>query len=153
MRRNAGTSIARKAALLLAVFAAIFAAGTAARPAFAAPAKVDVDLTRLPSALVFGEVFNMIVEPEMYEGKTVRMRGQFVVYEDDDNPVKRRTFACVILDATACCAQGMEFTLRGSPRWPSDYPEQGKIITVVGRYSQHDVNGYTCTELVDCVLE
>ena len=122
--------------------------------AFAAPsAKVDVDLTRLPPVLIFGEVFNMIVEPERYEGKIVRMRGEFIVYEDEENPVKKRTFACVIRDATACCAQGMEFTLRGSPRWPDGYPAQGKVVTVVGRYSQHDVNGYTCTELVDCVIE
>ncbi len=121
--------------------------------AFAAKKKVDVDLTRLPTALIYGEVFNMIVEPERYEGKTVRIRGQFNVFEDERNPIKKRTFACVIMDATACCAQGMEFSLKGSPSYPADYPKNGDEITIVGTYSQREINGFTCTELVDCEFE
>ena len=43
----------------------------------------------------------------------------------EDCPICRAVVyhACVIPDATACCAQGIEFTLAGDHRWPDDYPE------------------------------
>ncbi len=135
------------------IVCAVFFALVFFEVAAAGKKKVDVDLTRLPATLIYGEVFNMIVEPEKYEGKTIRIRGQFSVFEDERNPIKKRTFACVIMDATACCAQGMEFTLKGSPSYPSAYPQKNSVITLVGTYHQHDVNGYTCTELVDCEIE
>ena len=38
----------------------------------------EVDLTGMSSTMVFAEVYNMMVEPESYEGKTVRMQGELV---------------------------------------------------------------------------
>ena len=41
-------------------------------------APVDLDLTVLSSTMVYSEVYNMMNEPEPYEGKMVKMQGQIV---------------------------------------------------------------------------
>ncbi len=122
-------------------------------PAADTKERVDVDLTRLSSTMVYGEVFNMLIDPESYEGKSVRMKGLFYVYEYDGSRTGERTYACVIQDATACCAQGLAFTLSGKHSYPQDYPELYSTITVRGRFHQYEKDGLTYTELVDGVLE
>lgn len=94
----------------------------------------DVDLTALSSTMVYAEVYNMMADPESYKGRTVKMQGQFAVYEGED----RNYYACIISDATACCAQGIEFVLDGEYTYPNDYPEIGSIITVEGIFDWYD---------------
>ena len=117
--------------------------------------KPDVDLTALSSTMVYSEVYNMMTEPDDYIGKTVKMSGQFSVYQmldEDGNPVEGAPvyYACVIADATACCQQGLEFVLDN----PDDYPaEAGTEITVEGVFKTyyeeqnmycHLVNAHLC---------
>ena len=92
----------------------------------------DVDLTRLSATMVYAQVFNMIVEPEKFEGKTVKMRGQFMVYPMDKN---ENVYAVVISDATACCQQGLEFKWQGEHAYPADYPPEGSEIEVTGTFT------------------
>lgn len=81
--------------------------------------EVDVDLTVLSATMVYSEVYNMMVTPEDYIGKTVKMSGLCGTFHDD---VQNKTFyACIAQDATACCAQGIEFELTGDAK----YPEEG----------------------------
>ncbi|MBQ9248776.1 MAG: hypothetical protein IJ179_00240 [Oscillospiraceae bacterium] len=94
---------------------------------------IDVDLTMLGSTMVYSEVYNMMYEPEAYMGKVVKMQGAFSSFEGQD----RMYFACVVADATACCAQGIEFELDDSYAYPQDYPELGDEITVVGTFSSY----------------
>ena len=91
-----------------------------------------VDLTRLSATMVYAQVFNMIVEPEKFEGKTVKMRGQFMVYPMDKN---ENVYAVVISDATACCQQGLEFKWQGEHAYPADYPPEGSEIEVTGTFT------------------
>ena len=91
----------------------------------------DIDLTRLSATMVYAQVFNMIVEPEKFEGKTVKMRGQFKVYPMDKN---ENVYAVVISDATACCQQGLEFKWQGEHAYPADYPPEGSEIEVTGTF-------------------
>ena len=95
-------------------------------------AGADVDLTRLSATMVYAQVFNMIVEPEKFEGKTVKMRGQFMVYPMDKN---ENVYAVVISDATACCQQGLEFKWQGEHAYPADYPPEGSEIEVTGTFT------------------
>ena len=105
---------------------------------------VDVDLTALSSTMVFSEVYNMMGEPESYVGKTVKMDGTFSVYYDE--PTKEYYFACIIQDATACCAQGIEFELTDEYKYPDDYPEEGGNVCVVGVFDTYKENDSTyCT--------
>ncbi|MCR4604765.1 MAG: hypothetical protein K5639_02075 [Eubacterium sp.] len=96
---------------------------------------VDVDLTLLSSTMVFSEVYNMMVSPEDYMGKIIRMEGQYVPYHDDKTG--KDYFACIIQDATACCSQGIEFDLTKDYSYPKDYPKEGDDICVTGRFNTY----------------
>lgn len=127
------------------------------KPSQPAAGKVDVDLTVLSSTMVYSEVYNMLYfYPEDYYGKTVKMTGQFNVYQwvDEsgvvaDMPV---AYACIISDATACCAEGMEFVLKDDLAYPDDYPELGAEITVIGEFQSYEESGMTWYHLVNARL-
>ena len=111
---------------------------------------VDVDLTSLSSTMVYSEVYNMMYAPDDYIGKTIKMTGQFVYYEDPDT--KARYFTCIIGDAMACCSQGLEFVMEGDLAYPDDYPELGADITVIGEFQSYEENGMTWYHLVNARL-
>ena len=127
------------------------------KPSQPAAGKVDVDLTVLSSTMVYSEVYNMLYfYPEDYYGKTVKMTGQFNVYQwvDEsgvvaDMPV---AYACITSDATACCAEGMEFVLKDDLAYPDDYPELGAEITVIGEFQSYEESGMTWYHLVNARL-
>ncbi|MBE5830592.1 MAG: hypothetical protein E7306_02495 [Butyrivibrio sp.] len=96
---------------------------------------VDVDLTVLSSTMVYSEVYNMMVSPDNYKGKTVKMKGQFVPYYDE--ATGKYYFACFISDATACCSQGIEFILSDDYTYPADYPQEGDTICVIGTFDTY----------------
>ena len=106
---------------------------------------VDVDLSVLNSTMVYSEIYNMLcIDPDSYIGKTVKITGQFSAYEPLDangNPIPNAsvTVACIVMDATACCAQGIEFVPEGSKIYPDDYPENGVEIMVIGELQPYDM--------------
>nr|MCR4991454.1 hypothetical protein [Lachnospiraceae bacterium] len=113
--------------------------------------KVDIDLTELSSTLIYSEVYNMMMTPEDYIGKTIRMDGDFYTFYDEG--LKQYFFACVIQDATACCAQGIEFVLAGEYTYPDDYPEEGSYIKVAGVFDTYEDEEYIYCTLRNAVLE
>lgn len=112
---------------------------------------IDVDLTKLSSTMVYSEVYNMMSVPESYIGKTVKMNGQFSYYQDPNT--KNQYFACIIADATACCSQGLEFTLSGEHTYPNDYPEPGSVVTVTGTFEVYEEDGSRYCRLANSALE
>lgn len=101
---------------------------------------VDVDLTMLSSTMVYSEVYNMMYTPEDYIGKVVKMNGQYSYYNDEVSGMEY--YACIIQDATACCAQGIEFV----PDNPEACPEEGREVTVVGVFDTYMEGEYMyCT--------
>lgn len=127
------------------------------KPSHPSAGKVDVDLTVLSSTMVYSEVYNMLYnDPESYLGKTVRARGEFSIYQLvvdgvlQPDPV---AYACIIADAAACCAEGMEFVLKDDLAYPDDYPEPGAEITVVGEFQAYEENGMTGYHLINARLE
>lgn len=114
-----------------------------------------VDLTALSSTMVYAEVFAMMSSPEDYVGKTVKMQGIFSkgqLYAAGSLNDGGTVFACVIQDATACCAQGIPFELAGDRTYPQDYPELGDTITVVGTFEIHEQEGMEFCRLRDAEL-
>lgn len=91
---------------------------------------VDVDLTRMSSTMVYGQVYDMLVDPDAYLGKRVRMSGAFTTFVD--TATEQTYYAVLIADATACCAQGFEFV------WPEGHepsdtdPQEGDSVIVTG---------------------
>lgn len=101
---------------------------------------VDYDLTQMSSDMVYATVYQMMVTPEEYEGKTFRIDGNF--YATYYEATKKYYFYCVIQDATACCAQGMEFVWEdGSHIYPDEYPEDNAEIVVEGTFETYKEEG------------
>ena len=117
---------------------------------------VDVDLTVLSSTMVYSEVYNMLYnDPAHYLGKTVKARGTFSIYQLVTDGVLQPdpvSYACIISDAAACCAEGMEFVLKDDLAYPDDYPELGAEITVIGEFQSYEESGMTWYHLVNARL-
>lgn len=118
--------------------------------------QIDVDLTKLSSSMVYAEVFNMMVQPQDYVGKQVKMAGTLQtaqVYKDDGtvDPGKY-SYACIIKDALACCSQGIQFVPEGQLTYPDDFPEDDTEILVIGRFETYEENGYTYCYLADAQM-
>ncbi len=97
------------------------------------PVKIDIDLTKASKTIIYATVFNMVVEPDDFIGKTVRVSGNFRVFEDDYSD--DRYYAIIIPDATACCETGIEFIWEGEHNYPEDYPAVEQKITITGKYN------------------
>ena len=136
--------------LLLGVALALGACGSSsgeAARAVATQASVDLDLSVLSGTVVYSQVYDMTQRPEAYLGQTVKLRGNFSYFQDPDT--HNEYFAAVIADATACCAQGIEFLWAGDHAFPDDYPPLDTEITVVGTFGTYEENGYTYLRLSD----
>ncbi len=100
---------------------------------------VDVDLTTMNSDMVYSTVYQMMVDPFGYEGKVIRVSGNFVPvwYE----PTQQYYEYCLIADAVGCCQQGLEFVWDdGSHVYPDDYPAEDTMITVTGTFETYKDN-------------
>lgn len=87
---------------------------------------VELDLSKMNADFAYAFIFQIVVEPEKYEGKTVRMSGTYEAYYDNA-PYGRHDY-CIITDVLACCAQGLEFESQKVPGI-----EPGQKITVSGK--------------------
>lgn len=104
--------------------------------------------------MVYSEVYNMMMTPENYIGKVVRMNGLCSTFESVavDGQEARVYYTCIIFDATACCSQGIEFVLAGDAGAEA-YPPVDAEITVTGTFQTYDENGILYCHLVDATLE
>ncbi len=94
----------------------------------------------------------MMVYPEEYMGKTVRVSGLY--FASYYSVTELYYHYCIISDATACCASGLEFVRSDdSYRYPEDYPEDYTEIVVVGTFGSYEEQGITYYCLLDATLE
>jgi len=94
-----------------------------------------VDLTSLSSTMVYAEVNNMMTNPEKYIGKTIKMSG--TCYNEFIFGIGTYHYV-IIEDATACCAQGMEFIWNGEHINTVDYPKEQAKIEVTGIFDSYE---------------
>ena len=123
--------------------------GSASGKTSAPAGPVDIDLPTMSSTMVYAEVNQMITQPEDFLGKKVRMNGLFN-YLEQNNTVY---FSCIISDATACCAQGIEFDLKDQRKFPDEYPQMGEEITVSGIFTTYMEGNTRYCQLKDAVME
>ncbi len=102
--------------------------------------KLDyIDLTEMSSTMVYSQVYNMVFYPERFIGTKVKMEG---IYSDFFDMAKgNHYFGCLIMDATACCAQGIEFQPTDEYSYPDDYPSDGDMVTVEGEFDVYTEDG------------
>ncbi|MFI3169018.1 MAG: hypothetical protein R3Y06_03635 [Faecalibacterium sp.] len=92
----------------------------------------DVDLTELSATMIYAEIYNMVTMPLVYHGKTVKVTGYYDEYYD----VMSDTLYCslFVMDALACCAQGLSVEFGDDYVYPDDYPEDGAEITIYATF-------------------
>ena len=116
---------------------------------------VDVDLTVMSSDMVYATVSQILMDPDSYIGKKVKIDGPYYSTLYEDTGV--RYHFVIIEDATACCQQGMEFIWDdGSHVYPDDYPADETRVSVIGTFETYKDNPddqYQYCHLVDASLE
>lgn len=68
---------------------------------------IDWDLSRLSTTMAFGQLTHMLMYPETYVGKTVRMKGVYRPAPDSEGNIAYHFI--IIYDQAACCELGIEF--------------------------------------------
>ena len=116
----------------------------------AAEEGIDYDLTTMSSTMIYSTVSNMMLYPDVYEGKMVKLEGNFSVYHDEK--ADKYLFAAIVPDATACCQQGIEFVLDGDYKYPDDYPEEGQSITIKGKFTTYNEYGFNYAQLQNATM-
>ncbi len=115
--------------------------------------KIDVDLTTMNATMVYSEVYDMLDKPSSYINKIVKVAGPFRPYESTDP--NSCYPAILVMDATACCGNGLEFLLYGVPRCSMSggdgYPLYGEEATIVGVFKTYLEGSSVFVHLVDAV--
>ena len=109
------------------------------------PSKVNLDLTKMSATMIYSTIFDMLIMPEDYVEKIIKVKGWFETYTDPQTG--EMYYAVVVPDATACCQQGLEFVWKGNHAYPDDFPKPGQNITVTGIYKMIENDGVTYTYL------
>lgn len=108
---------------------------------------VDIDMTVMSSDMIYATVYQLVVDPDSYTDKIIRIKGNY--YSTYYEPTDQIYHYAIIQDATACCAQGLEFVLKDS----NEYPEEDEEIVVTGRFEAYAEEGYLYCKLSDAVIE
>ncbi len=111
--------------------------------------EINLDLTKQSSTVVYSQVFNMMLEPESFVGKKIRLNGIATALHDEEE--NKDYFACIVMDATACCAQGIEFELPPDMQNPEFYPKDGEEIVVTGVFEMYETHGFDAFRLANAV--
>ncbi len=107
----------------------------------ASTGKIDLDLTNMSATMIYSTIFDMLIMPEDYIEKNIKVTGWFETYMDTQTG--ELYYAVIVPDATACCQQGLEFVWPGDHKYPEDFPEPGQDITVTGIYKMIENDGIT----------
>lgn len=94
---------------------------------------VDHDLSNMNANMIFAEIFNLVLMPDEFIGRTFRMKGNFAVYVNETSGNKY--FSIIIPDATQCCQQGIDIICLGDMKYPEDFPKIGSEIMVTGQFN------------------
>ncbi len=102
--------------------------------------EVDMDLTVMSSDMIYTTIYQLMEEPDTYIGKKIKINGVYnaIYYE----PTDKYYHYVIIEDATACCAQGMEFVWEdGNHTYPDEYPDESVEIEIIGDFETYREEG------------
>ncbi len=112
--------------------------------------KIDLDLTKQSATMIYAQVFNMMLDPASFDGKVIKLNGACAIYHDEG--LNKDFYACIVMDATACCAQGLEFVLSDQYK-KSQYPTANQEITITGLFQTYQINGLDSFHLINTIME
>jgi len=118
--------------------------GDSNTPKIKTPAKIDFDLTSMDAAEVYSQVCDMVMNPLSYDGKTVKLTGEFSVFHSETE--NKHYFSVAVYDPAMKNKQEITFELMGGNN-PGDCPATGTNITVSGTFRSYTVNEFLYFEL------
>lgn len=90
--------------------------------------------------MVYATVYQLMVEPDKYIGKTLCIDGLY--YTGQNEKTGTYYHYNIIKDALACCSQGLEFVCGdGSHVYPDEYPKDETEIEVKGTFETYKEPG------------
>lgn len=97
---------------------------------------IDYDLSVMGADMVYATVYQMMVDPDSYVGKSFRVRGIYYSVYSEENHMYYHF--CMIKDAAACCAQGIELLWKDEKmNMHEDCPDEDTVITVEGVFETY----------------
>lgn len=109
---------------------------------------MEIDLTNMSSTMVYSYVFNIISTPDDFIGQRFRIRG---IYDEQYWDQTKLTYHYIVIaDATACCAQGLEFVLI-DPN--AAYPKVGEEFEISGIFGTYEEEGNLYIQITADSLE
>lgn len=110
--------------------------------------EVDEDVSVLPTTLAFAQISRMMFEVELYENRTIKVKGIYYHESMPELDIDRKTV--MLLDETSCCQGYLQIELPDGVT----YPENGEEIMVVGVYriASNGEYSYPVLEVTDYVL-
>ncbi len=102
------------------------------KEASSASVEIDHDFTKLSATMIFGLVFEMMMDPKKYLDKTFKIEGEHESTYIEQ--IAKDLRYIVIYDALGCCPQGIEMELPNE-----DFvPEASQKITVLARLKKKE---------------
>lgn len=113
--------------------------------------EVDYDLTVMGADMVYATVYQMMIDPKSYIGKSFKIRGNYYSSYSKDKDVYYHF--CMIKDAAACCAQGLELLWADEKmNRHENCPEEDALVTVVGVFETYEEGPNTYGRIKDAKI-
>lgn len=101
---------------------------------------VDEDLSLLSGTMIYSRVYDIMMNPEEFIGKTMKIHGVLSKeYIEEEN---KYFYAILITDAMACCQQGIEFQPVDADLVDENL-EVGILIEIQGVFEKYKSNDLT----------
>lgn len=102
--------------------------------------KKETQNTKMNKDMVYATVYQLMVEPDKYIGKTLCIDGLY--YTGQNEKTGTYYHYSIIKDALACCSQGLEFVWEdGAHVYPDEYPKDETEIEVKGTFETYKEPG------------
>ena len=113
--------------------------------------EVDYDLTVMGADMVYATVYQMMIDPKSYIGKSFKKRGNYYSSYSKDKDVYYHF--CMIKDAAACCAQGLELLWADEKmNRHENCPEEDTLVTVEGVFETYEEGPNTYGRIKDAKI-
>ena len=113
--------------------------------------EVDYDLTVMGADMVYATVYQMMIDPKSYIGKSFKIRGNYYSSYSKDKDVYYHF--CMIKDAAACCAQGLELLWADEKmNRHENCPEEDALVTVEGVVETYEEGPNTYGRIKDAKI-
>ena len=116
-----------------------------------ADGQVDYDLSSMGPDMVYATIYQMMIDPKSYVGKSFKVTGNYYSSYSKEND--QYYHFCMVKDAAACCAQGLELLWADeSMNRHENCPDEEALVTVEGVFETYEDGQNTYGRLKDVKL-